>query len=440
MIDIIMDASRYLMIFIYVIFTLAVFYSVMIDNKDGRDFAEGIQLLCIFAVQFIGNFVIALNIAFGKTLVFYLVQVILLVTYYVATSEIYGDIPKVIFNIICMLYTSGVIMISRLETTLAYRQLFMIFVAMIISFIIPWLIKYVNGGNFFSVLCGIAGVAGLLMVLIFGDSERGARLSLTLGSFSVQISEFAKISFVIMCAGLLKDKEDKKNIITCTVFAALHVIVLVLSRDLGAALLIGAIYLLMVFIATYNYSVLVLGALGVGVCGFLAYHIFGHVHTRIDVWINPWKDVLGDGWQVLQSLFAIGTGGWTGIGLTAGSPGSIPIVKTDFIFSAISEEMGGIVAVCIILLYLALIMKIMFQAVLQKSEFVKLVVSGFACIIGVQTILNIGGVIKFIPSTGITLPLISYGGSSILSMFIIIGFIQGYSYNKQIRKNSHRNR
>lgn len=440
MTDIILDVSKYLIIFIFVVFTLAVYYSVMIDNKKGRELAEKIQLICVFVLQFTGNLAIALNTSFGKTLVFYIIQLVFLIGYYVATVEFYEGMSKIIFNITSMLFTTGIIMITRLDTSLAYRQFFMILIAVVLSLIVPSVIECFNGGTAVSILCGIAGVVGLILVLVLADVERGAKLSLTIGDFSVQISEFVKVSFVIMCAGLLKEGADKKNITICTVFAALHVIVLVLSKDLGAALLIGATYLFMMFIATYNYSVLVLGALGVGVCGFFAYQFFAHVQTRIDVWLDPWEDVLGDGWQVLQSLFAIGTGDWSGLGLLNGSPDSIPIVTTDFIFAAISEEMGGIVAVCIILVYLALIMKIMLQAIAHKSEFSKLVIAGFACIIGVQTILNIGGVIKFIPSTGITLPLISYGGSSILSMFIILGFIQGYNVTKPARKKVKRKR
>lgn len=438
MTDIILDISKYIIIFIFVIFTLAVYYSVMIDNKKGRERAEKTQFFCVFALQFTANLVIALNTSFWKALFFYVIQLVFLIGYYVATVEFYQGMSKVIFNITSMLFTTGIIIITRLETSLAYRQLFMILIAVILSLIVPSVIEYFDGGTAVSILCGIAGVIGLVLVLVLADVDRGAKLALTIGNFSIQVSEFVKVSFVIMCAGFLKEGANKKNITICTVFAALHVIVLVLSKDLGAALLIGATYLFMMFIATYNYSVLVLGALGVGVCGFFAYQFFAHVQTRVDVWLNPWEDVLGDGWQVLQSLFAIGTGDWSGLGLLGGSPNSIPIVTTDFIFAAISEEMGGIVAVCIVLIYLAFIMKVMLQAVAHKSEFAKLVIAGFSCIIGVQTILNIGGVIKFIPSTGITLPLISYGGSSVFSMFIILGFIQGYNVTKNERKRVKR--
>lgn len=432
--DIILDISRYLIILILIVFTLAVYYSVMIDNKKGIRLAEKIQLLCVFMLQFTGNLVIALNTSFGRTVIFYLIQLIFMIGYHVAMAEFYVGMSKVIANITSMLFTIGIVIITRLDNSLAYKQFFMIIIAVVISLTIPYVIENFSGGTGVSVLCGIGGVAALILVLFLADAERGAKLSLSIGSFSVQISEFVKISFIIMCAGFLKDGADKKNIVLCTVFAAFHIIVLVLSKDLGAALLIGAVYLFILFIATYNYSVLVLGAMAAGVCAFFAYHFFAHVQTRVDVWLNPWEDVLGDGWQILQSLFAIGTGGWLGLGLTGGSPNSVPIVTTDFIFSAISEEMGGIASICIIFIYFALIMKIMFQAASEQSEFNKLLIAGFACIIGVQTILNIGGVIKFIPSTGITLPLISYGGSSIFSMFIILGFVQSFNITKLRRK------
>lgn len=426
MTNIILDVSKYLIILLIAAFTAMVFYGFIINN-DRHRWLEKLQLICVFAVQFIGSLVMTLKTSDGKILAFYFLQFALLAVYRIVFFKLHGKNFDTILNIICMLFTIGIIIITRLNIGLAYRQFFMIFAGAAVSIVIPYIVKYFKGENLVSIICAFAGIAGLLLVLMFADTDRGAKLAISILGISFQASEFAKITFVIMCAGLFRDGENRRNIALGTLFAAAHIVILVLSKDLGGALIFGVNYLLMLFISVGNFGVLLLGGTGVAVCGVLAYHFFIHVQTRINIWIDPWKDVLGDGWQILQSLFAIGTGGWMGSGLYNGSPDSIPIVSKDFIFSAVSEEMGGITAVCIILLYMAFIIKLMMMAASHKSDYARLVLAGFACIIAVQVILNIGGVIKFIPLTGVTLPLVSYGGSSVVSTFIILGFIHGFN-------------
>lgn len=207
--------------------------------------------------------------------------------------------------------------------------------------------------------------------------------------------------------------------------AAAHLLVLVISKDLGSALIFFVTYLLMLFIATSNWFYLGAGA-GCGVmAAAVAYKLFSHVRVRVEAWQNPWNDIAGKGYQVTQALFAIGTGGWFGMGLYQGMPKKIPVVEKDFIFAAISEELGGIFALCIILICLGCFLQFMLIATKMQAVFYKLIAFGLGIVYIVQVFLTIGGVIKFIPSTGVTLPFISYGGSSILSTFILFGVIQG---------------
>ena len=430
MANIILDFLKYFLNFFFILFTLTVYYGIAVGDKNKRVFSEKLQMICVFIVQFAGNLIIILNTSDWKMIMFYLMQLIFLTGFYLALLKIYRKASLTLMNIVCMLFTIGLIMITRLDVGHAYRQFFILLAAVIISMLIPCIIRFLGGENILSFILAAAGLAGLILVVIFAKSDGGAKLALSIGKFSLQISEFVKISFVIMCAGFFKDSENKKNLAVGTVMMFMHIIVLVLSRDLGAAFILAATCLMMLFISTCNYGVLVVGGiLGAG-GAWLAYRFFAHVQTRVDVWLDPWKDILGDGWQILQSLFAIGSGGWSGSGLYNGSPESIPIVLKDFIFAALSEEMGAIAAICVMFIYLAFVIKIFLMAARQRAPFAKLVVAGFACLIGVQTILNIGGVIKFIPSTGVTLPYISYGGSSIMSMFIIYGFIQGFYLDK----------
>ena len=159
--------------------------------------------------------------------------------------------------------------------------------------------------------------------------------------------------------------------------------------------------------------------------------LFDHVMIRVSVWRDPWADISGDGYQITQSLFAIGTGSWFGMGLMGGAPQKIPVVEKDFIFSAISEEFGGLFALCLVLVCCSCFIMFMNIAVQIKGSFYKLVAAGLGIIYGFQIFLTIGGVIKMIPSTGVTLPLVSYGGSSIFATVIIFGVIQGLYILKQ---------
>ena len=181
----------------------------------------------------------------------------------------------------------------------------------------------------------------------------------------------------------------------------------------------------MLFIATGRWSYLAAGTALGGTAAIGGYLLFDHVRRRVEAWRNPWADIEDTGYQVTQSLFAIGTGGWFGMGLCQGLPQKIPVVEKDFIFAAISEEMGGIFALCLLLICLGCFLQFMLIATRMRAVFYKLIAFGLGLEYIIQVFLTVGGVTKFIPSTGVTLPFISYGGSSIFSTFILFGVIQG---------------
>ena len=157
----------------------------------------------------------------------------------------------------------------------------------------------------------------------------------------------------------------------------------------------------------------------------MAYKLFTHVQNRVIAWLDPLSVIDNQGYQVSQSLFAIGTGGWFGSGLGQGMPDKIPVVTKDFVFAAISEEMGGVVALCLIFVCISCLLMFFNISMSVKDSFYKLVALGLGTVYGIQVFLTLGGVIKFIPSTGVTLPLVSYGGSSLLSTMILFAVIQG---------------
>ena len=192
----------------------------------------------------------------------------------------------------------------------------------------------------------------------------------------IQPSEVIKITFVFFTASLFSRANDFRTVVQATVVAALHVGILVLSRDLGSAVIFFAAYLVMLYVSTKKPQYLGLGLAGGSLGAVVAYFLFGHVRQRVSAWRDPMAVYQNEGYQIVQSLFAIGTGGWFGMGLCQGSPESIPVVKNDFIFSAICEELGGIFAICLILVCMSFFLMIVNIALRIKNPFYKLIALG----------------------------------------------------------------
>lgn len=368
---------------------------------------------------------------FGRLLAFYGMQVVFFVCYGWLYRLFYRNISRLLLNDLCMLLCVGLIMLTRLSLekaqplSLAYRQFALAVASAVVTWLIPLVIDRVWQLSKIPWVYAGAGLVFLIAVCVLGSTSNGAKLAITIAGVAFQPSEFVKISFVFFVAALFYRSADLKTVGTVTAVAAAHVLVLVLSKDLGSALIFFTTYLAMVFVATSKWLYLALGIGGGCSAAVAAYYLFSHVRIRVDAWRNPWADIDNRGYQITQSLFALGTGGWFGMGLYQGMPGKIPVVEKDFIFSAISEELGAIFAVCVILIYLGCFLQFMMIAGKMQAVFYKLIAFGLGIVYIVQVFLNIGGVIKFIPSTGVTLPLISYGGSSLLSTFMMFGVIQG---------------
>ena len=272
----------------------------------------------------------------------------------------------------------------------------------------------------------------VLGVLVFGNTLH----NLAVGYIPV-IKDFAEvlahfrglvllgILFVFFVAGMLYKNTDFKTVCITTIVAAVHVLILVASRDLGGALIFFVTYLVMLYVATRKLFYFAGGLLVGCIAAVAAYGLFSHVRVRVVAWRDPLSVIDNEGYQICQSLFAIGTGGWFGTGLYQGAPNKIPVVEQDFIFSAISEELGGIFAICLIMVCISCFLMFLNIAMQMKEQFYKLVALGLGTVYAFQVFLTIGGVTKFIPSTGVTLPLVSYGGSSLLATMMLFAVIQG---------------
>ncbi|MDO4803232.1 MAG: FtsW/RodA/SpoVE family cell cycle protein [Lachnospiraceae bacterium] len=339
---------------------------------------------------------------------------------------LYPRSSMLLVNNMLMLLAIGFVMISRLDPDNGMKQFVIAAGGVICAFIIPVIVRKLRILSKLTWLYAAVGIIALLGVLALATISRGAKLSVTIGGISFQFSELVKITLVFFMASKLSKDTSFKSVVATSVVAGLHVVILVLSTDLGTALVFFVAYIVVVFVATHRTIYPLAGLAGGSLASIAAYFLFGHVRQRVEAWKNPFLVYDTSGYQIAQGLFAIGAGGWFGTGLFRGRPETIPIAAKDFIFAAICEEFGGIFAMCLILVCMSMFLLIVnISMEIKKNTFYKLVAIGLGAEYAFQVFLTIGGVTKFIPMTGITLPLVSYGGSSVMSTIILIAIIQG---------------
>lgn len=361
----------------------------------------------------------------NKILIFYFAQVIILALIMWLYEKFYPKVSRLIVNNMCMLLSIGFIMITRLSYNKAVKQCIIVAGAMLLSYLVPIVIQKTRRLSELKTLYALIGIVALSAVVVVGQVSGGAKLGFEIAGFGIQPSEFVKILFVFYVASSFRKSSSFKDVVWTTFVAAFHVLILVISKDLGAALIIFVVYLAMLYVATKQPLYTIAGVLAGSVAAVAAYHLFNHVRVRVLVWQDPFAVYDRGGYQVAQSLFAIGTGSWFGTGLFQGKANAIPVADEDFIFSAISEEMGLIFALCLVLICVSCYIMFLNIAMQLRNLFYKYVALGLGTSYIFQAFLNIGGVTKFIPSTGVTLPLVSYGGSSVMSTLVMFAIIQG---------------
>lgn len=341
----------------------------------------------------------------------------------VATNLYKGSNP-LIWNGIFFLLDIGLVMLLRLNPDLAQKQFMWYVIGYVVALICPLVLSILPTLYYFKPLYIVLSLGLILCTLIFGISSGGATNWIEIYGIGFQPSELVKLLFVFYLASALCHKPTMRELIAPTILSGVVVILLVLQTDLGSALIFFMTYMVVLYIATSN-SLLFIGGMGLAsLASVIAYQLFSHVQTRVITWRNPWQDISGGGYQITQSLFAIATWGVLGSGLTKGYSSNIPVVERDFIFSAICEEFGVLFAICVILIFLMLFLRGAKIALQAKSRFLSLLSAGLTALLAFQTFLIIGGVTKFIPLTGVTLPFVSYGGTSIVISFIIISTLQ----------------
>ncbi|HEX4820031.1 MAG TPA: FtsW/RodA/SpoVE family cell cycle protein [Acidimicrobiales bacterium] len=287
----------------------------------------------------------------------------------------------------------------------------------------------------------LLGLALLMAPLLpaIGREVNGARIWAKFGPLTFQPGEFAKVVLAIFFASYLVEKRELLGMATFPKFRPLlpdlkhlgpvllawgfSIVIMTAEKDLGSSLLFFALFMLMVWVATERTAYVAVGGVMFAAGSFMAYHAFEHVHARVQDWLNPWSHAAGSGFQVIQSWFAMAWGGIAGTGLGLGNPDRIPVVQTDFIFAAIGEELGLLGASAVIFCYLLLIGCGLRIAVRAEPPFEKLLATGITILLGVQSFIIMAGVTRLLPLTGVTLPFISYGGSSLVANYVLLALL-----------------
>lgn len=340
-----------------------------------------------------------------------------------------------------VLHGIGFVMITRLDERLAGLQATWSIIA--IAAFVGTLLVVQRASDLarYSWLFFFSGAFLLLLPLVpgLGQNINGARIWVALGPINFQPGEFAKIFLAIFFASYLADRRELIAASTWKV-GPLHlpepryiapiimawgfsVVVMVFQRDLGSSLLFFTLFVVMMWVATERVSYLLLGGALFAGAAYFAWTQFSHVQLRVSIWLDPWADPLDSGYQIIQSLYGLADGGLTGTGLGRGNPGQVPEAQNDFIFSAIGEEWGLIGASSLLMAYVLLIGAGLRVALRTDRTFEKLLAVGLTTSVGVQAFIIVGGVIKVVPLTGITLPFVSYGGSSLVSNYVLLALL-----------------
>ncbi|KAB3539721.1 FtsW/RodA/SpoVE family cell cycle protein [Alkaliphilus pronyensis] len=350
---------------------------------------------------------------------------IMVICYLIIVKLNMGD--QYIYLIISILTSIGIVMLYRLVPQLGFQQVIWFTIGTVLFFLSYIVFSWIKKWESYVFLYLAVGILLFIVTFLFGSTIKGANNWIKIGDFTFQPAEGIKLLYVFFIASYFKYPEKLKNVYVFLGLVYLHILFLVLQRDLGMAMLFYGVFISIFYIYHTSRRLLFYNIGASMLIGILSYFTMTHIRVRFEAWLNPWADIAGRGYQITQSLFAIASGGFFGTGIGLGSPDYIPEVHTDFIFSAICEEMGIFGGIAVILLYFILVYRGFKITLMIKDTFYRIVALSITLIYSYQTFIIIGGVIKLIPLTGITLPFISYGGSSIVSAFIAFGILQALS-------------
>jgi cell division protein FtsW (lipid II flippase) len=394
------------LLFLYEILALSLLFVYQIDKLDKYILATGMGLILLV---YISNYLL-LKISKGD---------------------------NYIFLIATMLMSVGIIMIYRISPVAGIRQLMWLSLGIFLFYLTYFITKHFKSLDRLLYLY-IGGAYFLFLItFLFGERTYGAINWIKVAGFSFQPAEMTKLILIFILATYYsrydKYKEVKYSSYILTIIVFSFIGLLFLQRDLGMAVIFFGIFIILQFIFEEDRRLIYINLGLILVGGLIAYRLFSHVRIRVDIWIDPWRFIDDKGYQITQSLFAIAEGGFFGKGLGLGHPQFIPLAYNDFIFAAICEELGTFTGIGIIMLFLLLVYRGFKIGISQVNRFYKILALGISSLFGIQSFIILGGVLKVIPLTGITLPFVAYGGTSIISSFMALGILQTASEEMEWR-------
>ena len=402
--------------------------TIDVEQKEKKYIRKSIFLLFIFSFLAL-SMALIFNISNLSATDFYTYLAILVVI--VLSTILTPKITKadnILLMIVNMLFAIGVAMIYRLDPSYGKRQLQFYLIGIVLFFLTFFILKVFNFWSKISLFYVVVSIGLFMATLVFGSYIGGAKNWIILGPITVQPSEFIKIPLAFFVASFY----SRYNEISMKPFGRYYMNIIIyvfigflfLQKDLGTALIFFGLMILAQFVYEKDRVLITINIVAMIFGSIVAYFLFGHVRIRVATWLDPWSDINATGYQITQALFATASGGLFGTGIGLGHPDYIPVAESDFIFSAISEEMGVFMGLAVILLFMILVYRAFKISLTQQDKFFSILAFSIGVLFAFQTFIILGGVLKIIPLTGVTLPFISQGGSSMLSGFILLGCLQ----------------
>ena len=366
----------------------------------------------------------------------------LLMVAHVAVRRLAPDADPVLLPTVALLNGLGYVVIAGLDRDLASAQATWTAIG-IIGFVgTLWLVKRPRDLERYRYTFAAVGLGLLLLPLVPGigyDAGSGSRIWVQFGPINFQPGEVAKVALAIFFAAYLADQREliatsqwrlgplrlphPKYLGPVLVAWAVTLVVMFYQKDLGSSLLFFALFVVMLWVATQRASFLVIGGSLFAVGALFAWRTFGHVRTRVDIWLDPWQDPGGTGYQIIQGLFAMASGGITGTGLGLGGETRIPAAENDFIFAVMAQQLGLAGGAIVIIAYLLVVGSGLRIAQRSEMAFDKLLATGLTLLVGLQAFIIVAGVVRLLPLTGVALPFISYGGSSLVMNYVLLAIL-----------------
>lgn len=358
---------------------------------------------------------------------------------HIATRVYAPAADPAILPIVFTLSSIGIAFVTRLAPSQAFNQVLWLFVSVAALVCTLVFVPSIESLAEYKYSIGAAGIILLLIPMLIGTELGGSKLWLTFGGFSFQPGEIAKIFIVLFLAFYLAKNREVLSayawrfgpiqiprpsmLMPLFIMWGISLLVVIFERDLGSALLFFTFFVVMLYVCTGKVSYVVISLLLLCLGGYICYHLFSHVQTRVDIWLNPFSDPSNKGLQIVQSLYSLADGGLVGTGIGRGLPTLIPVVASDFIFSALGEELGFLGASAVLVAYILFAVRGFTTAARAKSDISAFVAAGLTATITIQAFIIVAGTTKLLPLTGVTLPFMSQGGSSLVASFIIVGLL-----------------